>query len=102
MPHFVIKALPFTTRVAHGAKNILAADQARAKKLMRGLHPHGPVAFHSRHKPHHHHHRAPHGAAGVVDETGDPQISEAAGAGSIDVTDSGMSLSRYYNITWLY
>ncbi|KAJ7486176.1 acid protease [Mycena galericulata] len=86
MPHFVIKALPFTTRIAHGAKNILAADQARARKMLTGVHPHGPVAFHSKHKHHHHRH---HGAAGAENVTGDP--SAAAGAGSIDVTDSAVT-----------
>ncbi|KAJ7451640.1 acid protease [Mycena latifolia] len=88
MPNFVIKALPFTTRVTHGAKNILAADQARARKLLAGLHPHGPVAFHSRHKAHHHHR---HHQAGAEATTGDPQVSAAAGANSVDVTDAAVT-----------
>ncbi|KAJ6611444.1 acid protease [Mycena sp. CBHHK59/15] len=92
MPHFVIKSLPFTTRVAHGAKNILAADQARARKLLAGLHPHGPIAFHARHKPHHHHQRhhltSP---SREGDATADPQGSAAAGAQSIDVTDAAVT-----------
>ncbi|KAJ6549506.1 acid protease [Mycena sp. CBHHK59/15] len=91
MPHFVIKSLPFTTRVAHGAKNILAADQARARKLLAGLHPHGPIAFHARHKPHHHqrHHLTSPSREG--DATADPQGSAAAGAQSIDVTDAAVT-----------
>jgi hypothetical protein len=36
MSHFVIKALPFTTRIAPGARNVLAADQARAAKFLSG------------------------------------------------------------------
>ncbi|KAJ6561817.1 acid protease [Mycena capillaripes] len=50
MSHFVIKALPFTCRVqAHGTKSILAVDQARAAKLLTGVHAHGPLAFRSKH-----------------------------------------------------
>ncbi|KAJ7673530.1 acid protease [Mycena rosella] len=79
------RAIPFTTRVAHGAKNILAADQARARKLMAGLHPHGPTAFHSRHKAHHHRAHKP------AQSTGDPQVSAAAGADSVDVTDAAVT-----------
>ncbi|KAJ7078663.1 acid protease [Mycena epipterygia] len=90
MTNFVIKALPFTTRVTHGAKNILAADQARARKLLAGLHPHGPAAFKARHKAHHHrrHHPAAPGAGAAE---GDPEVSAAAGAGSIDVTDAAVT-----------
>ncbi|KAJ6584084.1 acid protease [Mycena vulgaris] len=73
MPHFVIKALPFTTRVAHGAKNILAADQARAKKLLAGLHPHWPSSF-------------------PFSTQGSPPPSHApAGADSVDVTDAAVT-----------
>ncbi|KAG6826335.1 hypothetical protein H0H92_000282 [Tricholoma furcatifolium] len=48
MSHFIIKSIPFETRLAHDAKQILARDQARAKKLIAGLKPHGPSAFHSK------------------------------------------------------
>ncbi|KAJ7143506.1 acid protease [Mycena crocata] len=88
MPNFIIKALPFTTRVTHGAKNILAADQARAQKLLAGLHPHGPVAFRARHKSRHHHPAQPTDGGDV---TSDPQVSQTAGDDSVDVTDAAVT-----------
>ncbi|KAF7364901.1 Acid protease [Mycena venus] len=102
MPHFVIKALPFTTRVAHGAKNILAADQARAAKFLSGVHPHGPAAFKARPKPHHHHHHhhrhanAASGGGGNATSGGgqvesDPQAPPFAGDSSVDVTDAAVT-----------
>ncbi|KAJ7741273.1 acid protease [Mycena metata] len=98
MPHFVIKALPFTTRLAQGAQNILAHDQARARKLLAGIHPHGPEAFRSRHKAHHHHHRAHHPAGAEAGAPQDPVSggasapgSAAGNANSIDVTDAGVT-----------
>ncbi|KAF7348297.1 Acid protease [Mycena sanguinolenta] len=101
MPHFVVKALPFTTRVAQGARNILAADQARASKFLSGVHPHGPLAFRAGHKHHHHHHRHHHAhaeaASGGEDATSGgstgtaPQAPSAAGDSSVDVTDAGIT-----------
>ncbi|TRM61498.1 acid protease [Schizophyllum amplum] len=42
----VIRALPFTTKFPkRHAKDILASDRSRAKKLLRGCQPHGPAAF---------------------------------------------------------
>ncbi|KAJ7758106.1 acid protease [Mycena maculata] len=89
MPHFIIKALPFKTRIAHGAKNILVADQARARKFLQGIHPHGPAVFHQKSKAHHHHHhhRKPHHAGGAEDTTGGVDASTS----SIDVTDSAVT-----------
>lgn len=40
-----LRALPFSSRVKHGAKHILTRDRARAQKLLAGLHPHGPLGF---------------------------------------------------------
>ncbi|KAJ7274224.1 aspartic peptidase domain-containing protein [Mycena rebaudengoi] len=70
MPHFVIKTLPFRTRVTHGARNILAADQDPRKEV-----DGGPPSPRSRDS----------------DTTTDPQISAAAGDASIDATDAGVS-----------
>lgn len=90
MPHFVIKTLPFKTRITHGARNILAADQARARKLMAGLHPHGPVTVESRHQLQHNLRRhMPLRPTGDSDTTTDPQISAAVSDASIDATDAG-------------
>ncbi|KAJ6585319.1 acid protease [Mycena capillaripes] len=93
MPHFIIKALPFTTRLAQGARNILATDQARATKLLTGVHPHGPVTFRAKHKAHHHHHHRhtdPTGGDGAED-SGDPQAPPVAGGNSVDVTDAAVT-----------
>ncbi|KAI0661988.1 acid protease [Cubamyces menziesii] len=41
------RSVPFVSRVAgHHAKEILARDRARAQKIMQGVNPHGPAAFH--------------------------------------------------------
>ncbi|KAG6865125.1 hypothetical protein C0991_004966 [Blastosporella zonata] len=45
MSRFIINSVPFETRLCHDAKQILARDQARAKKFLAGLQPHGPAAF---------------------------------------------------------
>lgn len=97
MSHFIIKAIPFTSRVrvphGHGAKSILAIDQARAAKLLTGVHPHGPVAF-KRKSAHHHHHHLHHrdagAATGAEDATG-VQAPPVAGDGSVDVTDAAVT-----------
>ncbi|KAJ7791223.1 acid protease [Mycena olivaceomarginata] len=98
MSHFVIKALPFTTRIAPGARNVLAADQARAAKFLSGVHPHGPKAFRSRHKVHHHHHNFRNidpvsggGSDAASGDAGDPQAPPAAGDSSVDVTDAAVT-----------
>ncbi|KAL1741011.1 acid protease [Schizophyllum fasciatum] len=47
--HVVVRALPFATKFPkRHAKDILASDRARAKKLLRGCQPHGPAAFKQR------------------------------------------------------
>ncbi|KAJ7367295.1 acid protease [Mycena albidolilacea] len=98
MSHFVIKALPFTTRIAPGARNVLAADQARAAKFLSGVHPHGPKAFRSRHKAHHHHHNFRNtdaasggGSDAASGDVGDPQAPPVAGDSSVDVTDAAVT-----------
>ncbi|KAG6915899.1 hypothetical protein DXG01_009366 [Tephrocybe rancida] len=48
MSRFIINSVPFETRLCHDAKQILARDQVRAKKLLAGLQPHGPSAFHNK------------------------------------------------------
>lgn len=82
MSRFIINAIPFATRVAHDAKNILARDQARAQKLLAGLHPHGPAAFHAKKQK-----RKEGFPSDAVPPAGDPTAS----ANSIDVTDAGSS-----------
>ncbi|KAJ6507706.1 acid protease [Mycena vitilis] len=93
MPNFVIKSLPFTSRVqaCHGAKNVLASDLARAAKLRAGVHPHGPTAFKSKHKVHHHHHRHHAGTTTGAGDAADPQAPPAAGDSSVDVTDAAVT-----------
>ncbi|KDR83017.1 hypothetical protein GALMADRAFT_863793 [Galerina marginata CBS 339.88] len=102
--HVIIKAIPFHTHIKQGAKHILAHDKARAKKLVQGLHPHGPLG----HKVaaastghHHHHHK--HGATGgdedkAPTDSSQPQPMPVPPAGdataasdSIDVTDAGVT-----------
>ncbi|KAK7048641.1 acid protease [Favolaschia claudopus] len=97
MPHFVIKALPFSTRLA--TRNVLAADQARAAKFLAGVHPHGPTAFREK-KAHHHHHHRHHGHEGATTGGGgaasggaptSPEAPPAAGDSSVDVTDAAVT-----------
>lgn len=88
MSHRIVHSLPFHTRIpkdVRHAKHILARDQARAQKLLSGLHPHGPLHVHALRKKHHFHL-----GRGSGSTTSDPQVDPAAGARSIDVTDSGM------------
>jgi hypothetical protein len=85
--HIIHRALPLTIRFSSGgAKELLARDRARAQKLLAGKHPHGPVAFHEA-KRSRHHHRHHHGTPFSSDI-----LQAAAASGSVDVTDSGMSL----------
>ncbi|KAF7299716.1 Acid protease [Mycena chlorophos] len=81
MPHFVIKSIPITTRIASAASagNILARDQARARKFLQGVGPFGPKIHHKRKHHHHHKHEFQELAANV------------AGSGSVDVTDASVT-----------
>ncbi|KAF9481152.1 acid protease [Pholiota conissans] len=106
MSNVVVHSVPFHAHVKHGAKNLLAHDQARAAKLLQGLHPHGPNAnweshHHRRHRHHHHGHGHKHPEEGEdpshpapsepapapVPPAGDPDSA----AESIDVTDAGVT-----------
>jgi len=95
MSHIVVRSVPFTTRLSHkGAKDILARDQARAKKLLSGLHPHGPAAFHEARKRRHHghHHYYHHKDSAVVPAKFVSEgASDAASDPSVDVTDAGVT-----------
>lgn len=85
MNSILSKCCPLGVHFKHGAKQILAHDKARAQKLLRGLHPHGPVATW----------QARTAAAGgqKVQDVKPMPITKAAAAGrSIDVTDAGMLL----------
>jgi hypothetical protein len=88
MPHIVVRSVPFKTRLAHkGAKDLLARDKARAKKLVAGLHPHGPVAFHERLSLRRR-------GDGSTTDPASGGGSAAAAEGSIDVTDAGTYICR--------
>lgn len=87
MSHVIIKSIPIQTRIHRDAKEILARDRARAQKLLAGLHPHGPRAFHAR-KLHHPSGEAQHFAnLAAVPPAGDP----TAAHNSIDVTDAAVT-----------
>ena len=99
-------ALPFASRVLKtGARDIIARDRARAQKLLAGVQPHGPAAFHSaelrkrgaahpqllsarRHGHHHHHETEPTDPAPT--EPGKTPTAPGDNTGeTIDVTDAG-------------
>lgn len=89
--HTVVNSFPTLARLhpdCKHAKDILARDVARARKVIAGVQPHGPRAFHEAARKRHHHHSTepsqptqPSGGSGGSD-----------GELSIDVTDSGSSL----------
>ncbi|KAI0333691.1 acid protease [Cubamyces sp. BRFM 1775] len=94
------RSVPFVSRVAgHHAKEILARDRARAQKIMQGINPHGPAAFHElrkrRHEHHHHHHRHPRGPGGGTGgddpAPSDPAPTDPTPGGGVDVTDAGVT-----------
>ncbi|CAA7262864.1 unnamed protein product [Cyclocybe aegerita] len=93
MAHAAHHTLPFEARIKHGAKHILAHDRARAQKLMKGLHPHGPMANLSIRDIFHHHHGGSSAPSteppqpAPVPPAGDPE----AASNSIDVTDAGVT-----------
>ncbi|KAI0040822.1 acid protease [Auriscalpium vulgare] len=79
-------SLRFATKFANtGARDILARDRARAQKLLAGIQPHGPAAYHAHELrtrgAHHRKHAAtaPHSAA------------SAAAGDTIDVTDAAVT-----------
>ncbi|CAK5284004.1 unnamed protein product [Mycena citricolor] len=97
MSHTVIRALPFTTHIAAGgARHILARDQARARKMLDGISPHGPAAFKQRsfaahHHHHHRHHQQQPGGTGVSAPTGPATGAGTGATGSVDVTDAAVT-----------
>ena len=96
------RVLPFTSRVrALNAKEMIARDQERARKIVAGMHPHGPRAIQElrRRRSHHHHHH--HGGATGGESTGGDDVPSEPGTGSgaeppvggtgVDVTDAGVT-----------
>ncbi|KAG6831736.1 hypothetical protein H0H87_004005 [Tephrocybe sp. NHM501043] len=81
MSRFIINSVPFETRLCHDAKQILARDQARAKKLLAGLQPHGPALF-------------------TLNKKKGAKRDSVAGRtrGLIDVTDTGVAYTVPVNV----
>ncbi|KAF9806956.1 hypothetical protein IEO21_08446 [Rhodonia placenta] len=127
MTHVVVRGLPFSTRLAGAhAKDLIASDKARAQKLLKGINPHGPLAFyeshrrrreHERHERHEHErhehyerHRHHHaggaastgssgtGSTGTGTGTGTPSGGSGAGTTSGDGVDVS-DASVNYNAT---
>lgn len=88
-------SIPFHTRVSHGATNgathMLARDNARAQRLLAGLHAHGPIALHARKQRGS---GSPSGHAQPVHHEG----SQPAPQNSIHVNDAG-SLVEFSMLT---
>lgn len=87
----VVRSVPFDTHLADhagGFKGILARDRARAKHLLAGHQPHGPLAIHEarRRRRHHGHPHKPAGGGGAGTVPAEPTGS--GDGGSVDVTDS--------------
>ncbi|KAL7280027.1 hypothetical protein ACG7TL_006441 [Trametes sanguinea] len=95
MSNFVAsRSVPFVTRIAgHHAKDIIARDRARAQKIMRGINPHGPVAFHELRRRRHGHHGHGHsgGGTGSGDGSGATAPTAPTPGGGVDVTDAGVT-----------
>ncbi|KAF9061456.1 acid protease [Rhodocollybia butyracea] len=82
----VVESIPFTaalgrTKAVSNFKHIVEHDRGRAQKLMAGLHPHGPNAFHEARRRHHH--KATGGS--------DAATPSGSGSDSIDVTDAAVT-----------
>lgn len=59
--HVVVRALPFATHLRIGSgKELVARDKARAQKLLAGVRPHGPLAFHEERRKREHERREHH------------------------------------------
>ncbi|RPD62286.1 acid protease [Lentinus tigrinus ALCF2SS1-6] len=75
--------IPFVTRIAgRHAKDILARDRARAQKIMQGINPHGPAAFHEARRRRHGHHHHGHGGGSTTDPSGGSGSGTGGGSGS--------------------
>lgn len=97
MSHVVVRTLPIHAHLAHqgaGAVKLLAHDQARAKKILAGLNPHGPKAFHQA-RAHRHHHRHGHLSAkptgGNATQPAQPAQPTSSSGDAVDVTDAGVT-----------
>lgn len=101
MSNFVAsRSIPFVTRVAgRHAKDIIAGDRARAQKILQGINPHGPAAFHELRRRRHH---GRHGHGGSGTGPGTPTSGSGTGGtgaappistpgGGVDVTDAGVT-----------
>ncbi|TFK88713.1 acid protease [Polyporus arcularius HHB13444] len=91
--------VPFVARIAgRHAKDILARDRARAQKIMLGINPHGPAAFHEARRRRHGHHHG-HGGGSTTDPSGGngsgtgsgPTPPSSTPGGGVDVTDAGVT-----------
>ena len=81
----VIHTLPFASHLStSNARELIERDRARAQKLARAIHPHGPKAFKEARRRRHHH-----GQGGGT--SGDPPASGGSGEAGVDVTDAGVT-----------
>jgi len=93
--HVQVKSLPIATFLKHSgqdaAKHMIAGDRARAKKLLEGLHPHGPKLAHDHAfrtevlAARRHHLKKSHAAQG------DATTAPPSNGTSIDVTDAAVT-----------
>ena len=96
--------VPFLTRIAgRHAKEILTRDRARAQKILQGINPHGPAAFHeARRRRHGHHGHHGHGGGSTNPSSGGDGSGDGSGStpgnsppstpgGGVDVTDAGVT-----------
>lgn len=89
--------VPFVSRIAsRSGKEIIARDIARARKIMAGMNPHGPAAFHEARRRRHHGHHGHHGGGSTTDPSGGSGTPPSGGSGptpggGVDVTDAGVT-----------
>ncbi|EPS96549.1 hypothetical protein FOMPIDRAFT_60461 [Fomitopsis schrenkii] len=100
--HVVVRALPFATHLRIGSgKELVARDKARAQKLLAGVRPHGPLAFHEERRKrstarHHHGHGGDStgtdtGSTGTGASTGGSATAPSTDGVGVDVTDAGVT-----------
>ncbi|KAH9936082.1 acid protease [Fomitopsis serialis] len=108
MSHVVVRSVPFSTRLSVGsAKELVARDKARAQKLLAGVRPHGPLAYHEerqkRSAARHHHHGGGStgtgtGSTGTGTGTGTSGTTPSSGGVGVDVTDAGVTYTASVGI----
>ncbi|KAI0766435.1 acid protease [Trametes elegans] len=107
MSNFIAsRSVPFVSRIAgRHAKDIIARDKARAQKILQGINPHGPTAFHElRRRRHDHHHGHGHGGgnsgAGTGGSTGGSGAAPptSSSGDGVDVTDAGVTYTAAVGI----